>query len=89
MGLNKKFLLKLLSGLSDKNIEFRELRKLMIDFGFKERIKGDHHIFIKADVLEILNLQPLKDGKAKTLSSKASQKIILRYRLHKEGLRDV
>jgi len=62
MGLNKKFLLKLLSGLSDKNIEFRELRKLMIDFGFKERIKGDHHIFIKADVLEILNLQPLKDG---------------------------
>ncbi|RKX64132.1 MAG: type II toxin-antitoxin system HicA family toxin, partial [Thermodesulfobacteriota bacterium] len=27
MGLNKKFLLKLLSGLSDKNIEFRELRK--------------------------------------------------------------
>ena len=56
MGLNKKFLSKLLSGLSDKNIEFRDLRKLMIDLGFKERIKGDHHIFIKADVLEILVL---------------------------------
>jgi len=89
VSLNKKFLLKLLSGLSDKNIEFRDLRKLMIDLGFKERIKGDHYIFIKADVLEILNLQPLKDGKAKPYQVKQVRNIILKYRLHKEVLRDV
>ena len=89
MGLNRKFLSKLLSGLSDKNIEFRDLRKLMIDLGFKERMKGDHHIFIKADVLEILNLQPLKDGKAKSYQVKQVRNIILKYRLHKGVLRDV
>jgi len=46
MSVDKKFLDKLLSGLSDKNLRFEDLRKLLIDFGFKERIKGSHHIFL-------------------------------------------
>ena len=40
-----KILEKVLSGLSDKNLRFSELKKLLSDFGFSQRIKGDHHFF--------------------------------------------
>ena len=29
--------------------------------GFEERIKGDHHIFSKKGIVEIINIQPKKD----------------------------
>ena len=35
---------KLLPGLSDKNIKLSDLRKLILDLGLGERIKGSHHI---------------------------------------------
>ncbi len=82
--MNKKFLQKLLSGLSDKNIRFNELRKLLLDVGFNERIKGSHHIFYREDVVEIINLQPLPDGKAKPYQVKQVRNILLKYKLHKE-----
>jgi len=63
--MDKKVLEKVLMGLSDRNIRFSELRKLILSLGFDERIRGDHHIFTKAGVIEIINLQPLKDGRAK------------------------
>ncbi len=63
--MDTKILDKILSGLADKNIRFQELTKLLKDFGLSERIKGDHHIFYKQGIDEIINLQPLKDGKAK------------------------
>lgn len=54
----KKVLEKILSGLSDKNIRFEDLRKLTLSFGFQERIKGDHYIFTKPEVIEIIDIQP-------------------------------
>ncbi|WP_460181523.1 hypothetical protein [Thermodesulfovibrio sp. TK110] len=39
MGVDKKFLNKLLSGISDKNLRFNDLRKLLLELGFKERAK--------------------------------------------------
>lgn len=84
MGVDKKFLDRLLSGLSDKNIEFKDLERLLIDFGFKERIKGSHHIFVKRNTIEIINLQPLKDGKAKPYQVKQVRNIVLKYKLHRE-----
>lgn len=45
--MTKNILEKVLSGLSDKNIKFSDLRKLVLDLGFGERIKGSHHIFLK------------------------------------------
>lgn len=54
----KKVLEKILSGLSDKNIRFEDLRKLTLSFGFQERIKGGHYIFTKPEVIEIINIQP-------------------------------
>ena len=82
--MGKKVLDKLLSGLSDKNIRFQDLRKLLKDFGFSERIKGDHHIFYKEGIEEIINLQPLKDGKAKAYQVKQVRVIILKYKFHRE-----
>jgi hypothetical protein len=86
--MDKRILEKVLSGLSDKNIRFSELRNLVLSLGFDERIRGDHHIFTQAGVAEILNLQPLRDGMAKAYQVKQVRSIILKYRLRKEG-RDV
>jgi hypothetical protein len=86
--MDKRILEKVLSGLSDKNIRFDELRNLVLSLGFDERIRGDHHIFSQAGVAEILNLQPLRDGMAKAYQVKQVRSIILKYRLRKEG-RDV
>lgn len=86
--MDKRILEKVLSGLSDRNIRFDELRNLVLSLGFDERVKGDHHIFTQAGVGEILNLQPLRDGMAKAYQVKQVRSIILRYRLGKE-VRDV
>jgi predicted RNA binding protein YcfA (HicA-like mRNA interferase family) len=83
--VDKRILEKVLSGLSDRNVRFGELRKLLLSLGFSERIKGDHHIFSKANTTEIMNLQPLTDGKAKAYQVKQVRSIILKYKLHKEA----
>ena len=82
--MDKKLLEKVLSGLADKNIRFQNFNKLLNDFGFSERIKGDHHIFYKEGIDEIINLQPLKDGKAKAYQVKQVRIIILKYKFHSE-----
>ena len=83
--IDKQTLDKVLTGLSDDNIRFSDLRKLISGLGFDERIKGDHHIFTKPGVVEIINLQPLRDRRAKAYQVKQVRSIILRYQLHKEG----
>lgn len=76
----KKTLQKVLTRKSDANIRFNDLRKLLIYLGFDERVKGDHHIFSKTEVIEILNLQPL-GNKAKTYQVKQVRRVILHYKL--------
>ena len=44
------------------------------------RIKGDHHIFTKDNVEEILNLQP-KNGKGKPYQVKQVRDVILKYHI--------
>lgn len=65
-----KTLEKTLSGLADNNIRFDELINLLHILGFSERIKGDHHIFTKSGIPEIINIQPLRDGKSKAYQVK-------------------
>ena len=64
MSQRDKLLVKILLGASDTNIPFDQLCQLLCSLGFEERIRGSHHIFSKAGVEEILNLQP-RQGKAK------------------------
>ncbi|HXU30512.1 MAG TPA: hypothetical protein VN851_08055, partial [Thermoanaerobaculia bacterium] len=51
-----KLLEQIVSGRSDNNIPFGPLRNLLLNLGFRERIRGDHHIFGREGVVEILNL---------------------------------
>lgn len=83
MGKQEKILLKVLRGTSDANISFDELCSLLHHLGFDERIRGSHHIFTKAKVPEILNLQA-KQGKAKAYQVKQVRNIILQYKLADE-----
>ena len=80
MGKYSDLLLRILAGQSDANISFPEIRNLLMWLGFQERIKGDHHIFTKSGVEEILNLQP-QGSKAKPYQVKQVRNIIVKYRL--------
>ncbi len=81
--MNETTLLRILRGLSDAGIRFADVRRLLSDLGFNERIKGSHHIFVHPEVVEILNLQPV-GSKAKAYQVKQVRKVILQYKLAKE-----
>lgn len=76
----EKILEKVLRGTSDANIPFDGLRRVLRNLGFRERIRGSHHIFFREGVEEILNLQP-KGNKAKSYQVKQVRHVILKYRL--------
>ncbi len=80
MGKYDKILQKIVHGRSDANILFSELRQLLLRLEFQERIRGDHHIFTKEGIAEILNIQPL-GAMAKAYQVKQVRQIIVRYRL--------
>jgi len=75
-----KILTKILSGANDNSIAFDNLCKLLINIGFHQRIKGDHHIFFKNDIEEIINIQP-KGKTAKPYQVKQIRKLILKHKL--------
>ena len=76
MGKYDKVRQRILSGTSDENISFSDLRQLLMRLGFDERIRGDHYIFTKEGIEEIINLQP-KGAKAKAYQVKQVRGIIL------------
>lgn len=80
MSQKEKLLLKILSGTQDASIQFSELQKLLEMVGFSVRIKGDHFIYTKSDIEEIINIQP-KGNKAKPYQVKQIRNIILKYKL--------
>ncbi len=80
MGKNDDLLLRILAGKSDANIAFSDIRNLLMWLSFQERIKGDHHIFTKSGVEEILNLQP-QGSKAKPYQVKQVRNIIVKYKI--------
>ena len=80
MARRDKLLDQILRGTSDANIPFDELCQLLRRLGFKERIRGSHHIFTKEGVEEILNLQP-KGANAKPYQVKQVRNVILKHKL--------
>ena len=69
---------RILSGRSDANIRFDQLRAFLLRLGFVERVRGSHHIFRKEGIRERLNLQ--RDGsRAKPYQVRQVRQIILRY----------
>ncbi len=80
MTKHEKILLRVVRGTSDANLDFDELCELLRRLGFEECIRGSHHIFTRADVAEILNLQS-KGGKAKPYQVRQVRQVIVQYRL--------
>ena len=75
-----KLIMKILKGRSDANIGFDELRNLLINQGFEERVRSSHHIFVKSGVEELINLQ--REGRmAKPYQVRQVRNIITRYQL--------
>jgi hypothetical protein len=75
-----KTLERVLSGRSDANIKFADLRSLLTHLGFTERVRGDHHIFTREGVAEILNLQP-RGAEAKPYQVRQVRAVITSYGL--------
>jgi predicted RNA binding protein YcfA (HicA-like mRNA interferase family) len=76
----QKVLDQVLSGRSDANIRFDDLRLLLTECGFVERTRGSHHVFAKSGIEAQINLQ--RDGAdAKPYQVKQVRAVILRYNL--------
>lgn len=80
MGKYDKLLEQILRGTSDANIDFDELRGLLLRLGFEQRIRGSHHLFTKSGIAEKLNLQR-DDGKAKPYQVRQVRNVIVQYKL--------
>lgn len=65
-----------------QNVRFEVFVTLLQAFGFvQDRVRGSHHIFIHANVTEILSIQPRKDGKAKPYQVRQFFKLVEQYDL--------
>jgi len=80
MSQYEKLLLSILSGARDKSILFADLRAVLDRLGFQCRIKGDHFIYTRDGMEEIINIQPV-GNKAKPYQVKQVRNIILKYQL--------
>ncbi len=80
MATLEKLMQSIMSGTQDRNIKFSDLQKILDVLGFQCRIKGDHFIYWKDGIDEIINIQP--DGnKAKPYQVKQVRNIVLKYDL--------
>lgn len=80
MATLEKLMQSIMSGTQDRNIKFSDLQKILDVLGFQCRIKGDHFIYWKDGIEEIINIQP--DGnKAKPYQVKQIRGIILKYQM--------
>lgn len=61
----QKVLDHVLSGRADANIWFSDLDGLLEHVGYGVRVRGSHHIYTVPGQPYVIDLQPLKDGKAK------------------------
>jgi hypothetical protein len=79
---HEKTLERVLSQKADADLPFGDLCHLLRRLGFDERIRGGHHIFTRADVAEIINLQP-RGGKAKPYQVRQVRDLIRHYHLER------
>jgi predicted RNase H-like HicB family nuclease len=83
----EKAMARILGGRSDHNVAFGELCALPRTLGCAERHKGDHQIVTRQGIAEIINLQALRDGKAKPYQMRQARDILNTYGLAQIPLR--
>ena len=69
-----------MSGSSDANIRFNDLRALLIALGFEERTRGSHHIFRREGIGERINLQRIGSD-AKPYQVRQLRRVIVAHEL--------
>jgi predicted RNA binding protein YcfA (HicA-like mRNA interferase family) len=81
--MNRRRLLKrILSG--SKNVRIADMASLVEGFGFHlSRTDGSHHIFTRADIPELVNLQSV-NGQAKPYQIRQFLKLVERHSLKLE-----
>jgi len=63
------------------------MRRLVEAFGFElRRTSGSHHVFVHAEVRELVNLQEVR-GQAKPYQVRQFLRLVERYALRMEGRR--
>lgn len=80
MTKHRKTLERILHGTADRSVRFRDLTALLKKLGFDQRVRGDHHIFTRDGIEEIINLQA-KGSLSKAYQVKQVRQLILKYRL--------
>ena len=66
------------------NVRFSDMSALVLAFGFRlERLSGSHHIFVRDDIPELVNLQNVR-GEAKPYQIKQFLSLVERYNLQLE-----
>lgn len=80
MATLEKLMYSIMSGTQDRNIKFNDLQKILDILGFKCRVKGDHFIYWKSEIDEIINIQP-EGNHAKPYQVRQVRNIILKYGL--------
>ena len=83
MGRRIKLWQQVMDGNHDSNFRFSDLRLLLEHQSFECRIRGDHFIYSRSDLPEIINLQPV-GSKAKPYQVKQVRAILMRYRFEEE-----
>ena len=80
LGKHQKTIQSILNGKSDAAIRFTDIVSLLNHLDFEMRIRGDHHIFTRHGVEEILNLQP-QGAMAKAYQVKQIRDLLVKYTL--------
>jgi len=84
MGIIDRLFIKILKGTSDSDIPFNGLGRLLEKVGFEQRLSGDHIIFSREGLEEIIVLQP-RGSKAKPYQVKLVREILLRHKISLES----
>lgn len=76
----ERLLRRILARQAGANVRFGDLRGLLLRLGFEERIRGSHHIFVKDDIPDRINIQP-RGGQVKAYQVQQVRKVIEQYDL--------
>lgn len=67
-----------MNGKNFNNIRFTDLQNMLKGLGFLYRVKGDHFIYYRDDIPELINIQP-KGNKAKPYQIKQIRLLFMKY----------
>jgi hypothetical protein len=80
MPSDKATLERILAAEADANIRFADVQRLLVRLGFAQRVQGDHFIYTREGVEEIINIQA-RGAQAKPDQVRQVRGLIVKYAL--------